>query len=59
MQGGLGFLQIKGLKELHANRYGKLTQAADIISVFGKDQINIYICTKKLRKANLHVFPKI
>jgi Leucine-rich repeat (LRR) protein len=56
-KGGLGLLQIQGLKELHANGYGKFAQAAEIISAFiGKGQIGIYTCSHELRKANLHMF---
>lgn len=56
-QGGLGLLQIQGLKELHANGCGKFTLAAEIISAFiGKGQIGIYTCAHELRRAALTMF---
>jgi hypothetical protein len=56
-QGGLGLLQIQGLKELHANRCGKFTQAAEIISAFiGKGAIGIYTCSHELRVSSFEDF---
>lgn len=56
-QGGLGLLQIQGLKELYANGCGKFTQAAEIISAFiGKGSIGIYTCAHELKASSFEEF---
>lgn len=54
IKGGLGLLNIKSLKEIHAENCGDFSQAAEIISAFcGKGKIGIYTCAERLKAARL------